>query len=533
MRPALGAPALDGHLVAFPGPTLRLLATPSFPAEDLPDVGGVVADAKGAGDDFGDSGQRPQIGTEPVRPSPPQEGLQQLGALSRCDPRRPPRRWLGPQGIGATRPDFGLPPTHGRRRTADLSRDLAHPKPILEEGDGPPPPRFQLCGTALGSHASEITIVPFVMQASIVALEAPAPEVGLQGPKGALLTIAIPTHNRARFLSLCLGQIAKQLPGNERDVELIVSDNCSTDDTKDVVRSFVERRIQIRYLLNSEDLGADRNFARCYEAATGKYVVIFADDDVLLDGALERVLGVLRGGQYGVIHLNGYGYSDNYEKEQPLQEGSGYEIYDDAAAFIKKIHFAMTFSSGNIFNKSLTPDIDPFEFVGTSLVHLGWILRAIVRAKTNGYIEEFVVAAKTHNTGGYQLCKVFGENINRIFDALARGGMDRGYFRTVNSHLVSMFLPSYVLKARRGEVGYSFAREDYFDSLYPIFRKYLSFWLVMVPVISLPVSLAALWFRLAWHAQRMSERLRGSPVAKLARLGARREARPKGYRVVL
>ncbi len=130
-------------------------------------MGGVVADAKGAGDDFGDWGQCPQIGTEPVRPSSPQEGLQQLGTLSRCDPRRPPRRWLGPQGIGATRPDFGLPPTHGRRRTTDLSGDLAHPKPIFEEGDGPPQPRFQLCGTALGSHAAEITIVPVVMQASI------------------------------------------------------------------------------------------------------------------------------------------------------------------------------------------------------------------------------------------------------------------------------------------------------------------------------------------------------------------------------
>jgi glycosyltransferase involved in cell wall biosynthesis len=335
---------------------------------------------------------------------------------------------------------------------------------------------------------------------------APVAEGAFQGPDGVLLTIAIPTHNRAKYLGLCLGQIARQLPGNEGKVELIVSDNCSSDDTKDVVRSFVERGIAIRYLVNSEDLGADRNFARCYQAATGKYVVIFADDDVFLDGALERVLGVLRGGEYGVVHLNGYGYSNDFQDEAPLQDECRDLIYDDASVFIKKIHCSMTFSSGNIFNKSLTADIDPFEFVGTSLVQLGWILRAIVRAKKNVYIEEFVLAARTHNSGGYELCKVFGGHINGIFDALVREGMDRGYFTCVNRRLVSTFLPSYVLKARRGDIGYSFVRENYFDRLYPVFRKFPSFWLVMVPVISLPVRLAALWFRWAGGAVRMSER---------------------------
>ena len=66
MRPPLGPPALDRRLVPFPGPPFGLLAAPPLPAEDLPNVGGVVRHPEGAGDDRSHPGQGPEVGAEPV-----------------------------------------------------------------------------------------------------------------------------------------------------------------------------------------------------------------------------------------------------------------------------------------------------------------------------------------------------------------------------------------------------------------------------------------------------------------------------------
>ena len=63
-----------------------------------------------------------------------------------------------------------------------------------------------------------------------------------------LLSIAIPTYNRAHYLDLCLSQICKQLPGNEQDIELIVSDNASPDNTEEVVKKYIDRGIDLKYI---------------------------------------------------------------------------------------------------------------------------------------------------------------------------------------------------------------------------------------------------------------------------------------------
>lgn len=50
--------------------------------------------------------------------------------------------------------------------------DLPHPEPRLEEGDGPAPSRFQICGAAMRSHAYVDSIVPLLTQESIVEVSA-------------------------------------------------------------------------------------------------------------------------------------------------------------------------------------------------------------------------------------------------------------------------------------------------------------------------------------------------------------------------
>ncbi len=120
-----------------------------------------------------------------------------------------------------------------------------------------------------------------------------------------LLTIAIPTYNRAAYLRELLSSLFDQLV-NEPRVELIVFDNASPDDTPLAVADFQQRGLSIRSRRNAENIGADANFLSCFEEAAGRYVWIFGDDDVVVPGGVGAVLSVLEAADYDLVHIGSY-----------------------------------------------------------------------------------------------------------------------------------------------------------------------------------------------------------------------------------
>ena len=107
------------------------------------------------------------------------------------------------------------------------------------------------------------------------------------------LSICIPTYNRAAFLKELLPSILHQLAElASGEVELIVSDNASTDGTSEYLRLIDNARL--RWWTNDENIGGDRNFLKCVEEARGEYVWLFGDDDVLPKDSVARVLDFLR-----------------------------------------------------------------------------------------------------------------------------------------------------------------------------------------------------------------------------------------------
>src|SRR5579863_1226934 len=112
-----------------------------------------------------------------------------------------------------------------------------------------------------------------------------------------LLTIAIPTYNRASFLRELLAVLATELKDEPR-VELIVSDNASPDETPSVVQDFIARGLRVGYIRNVQNIGADANFLQCFERARGKYVWIFSDDDLILSGGVAKILSYCEDAEY-------------------------------------------------------------------------------------------------------------------------------------------------------------------------------------------------------------------------------------------
>ena len=94
-----------------------------------------------------------------------------------------------------------------------------------------------------------------------------------------LVTIAIPTYNRAgSYLGYALASALKQTYQN---LEIIVSDNCSTDNTEQLVKRFNDPRI--RYFKHHKNIGADPNWNFCLRQARGVYFLLLQDDELVDD----------------------------------------------------------------------------------------------------------------------------------------------------------------------------------------------------------------------------------------------------------
>ena len=105
-------------------------------------------------------------------------------------------------------------------------------------------------------------------------------------------SICIPTYNRASFLKEAVFSVLSQLNGDYKDtVEIVISDNASTDGTADLVKEFQRNApISIVYNRNNLNLGCDKNFLRVVELAKGNYCWILGDDDQVFPEAINIIL---------------------------------------------------------------------------------------------------------------------------------------------------------------------------------------------------------------------------------------------------
>lgn len=97
------------------------------------------------------------------------------------------------------------------------------------------------------------------------------------------VSVCIPVYNGSAYIAEAIDSVLAQ---TYKDFSLIVCDNCSTDNTEEIVRSFADPRI--KYVRNSKNLGLVGNSNRCIELADGEYICILHHDDVMMPDNIER-----------------------------------------------------------------------------------------------------------------------------------------------------------------------------------------------------------------------------------------------------
>ncbi len=105
-----------------------------------------------------------------------------------------------------------------------------------------------------------------------------------------LVSIGVPVYNGERFLRFALESLLSQTHTN---LEIIISDNASTDGTEAICRSYAAQDKRIRYYRNERNLGAARNYNLTFEKSSGKYFKWAAHDDMCDATLIEKCVKVL------------------------------------------------------------------------------------------------------------------------------------------------------------------------------------------------------------------------------------------------
>ena len=108
------------------------------------------------------------------------------------------------------------------------------------------------------------------------------------------LSICIPTYNFGKFIGETLESIVGQAT---EDVEIVILDGGSTDNTAEVVEGFRNAFPSLRYFRQDFKGGIDRDMAKSVELARGEYCWLFSSDDVMINGALDSILRQIQSGK--------------------------------------------------------------------------------------------------------------------------------------------------------------------------------------------------------------------------------------------
>lgn len=224
-----------------------------------------------------------------------------------------------------------------------------------------------------------------------------------------ILTIAIPTFNRLEKLKKCLQRVLEEI--SNKQVELLVSDNASIDGTQEFMHSMCEIYPTISYYRNNSNVGADRNFLNCFNKATGEYILILSDDDILLPGAVNSILEVLFNKPI-FVHLNSCGLMN----DNPLMYGTpkfkeeGARVYYDKNDILNDIGIYITFVSSLILKMDLVRNVrDKEQYIGTYFLQSHVALRTMQIEGTYVINTYNCLAASPNRTVNYDLYYVWFE----------------------------------------------------------------------------------------------------------------------------
>lgn len=227
------------------------------------------------------------------------------------------------------------------------------------------------------------------------------------------LSINIPTFNRDVFLMKNLGIIIDQLysDGLTNYVEINISDNASSDNTKEIVEEIIKQNqdITITYFCNEKNIGPDLNFIAAMQMAHGEYSILFGDDDFFVPGAIKHLIETVEANKdVDIFFANRISVNTNgveIGRQKFMCEDLRTEVFDftrinDGRAFLSLVNDhggILTFISSEIYKTAILKEVGECNpnCIGSCYSFLYYFWNKLASGGKIMYLDEYLVQATT------------------------------------------------------------------------------------------------------------------------------------------
>lgn len=189
------------------------------------------------------------------------------------------------------------------------------------------------------------------------------------------LSICIPSYNGIQYIGILLDSLTKCA---DSGFEIVVSDDCSTDGTWEYLKEYSKRDPRVRVFQNDLNLGMDRNFARSVELASGRFIWLCGQDDLIEPEGIKAVIDIINYDEPpDFLHMSYVMHSETSmdmggmmgKSNKSLVRGSG--LADFLASNNENLP---TFLPEFVIRRSLWQRVDVSRYFGTSYCQVGVFL---------------------------------------------------------------------------------------------------------------------------------------------------------------
>lgn len=241
-----------------------------------------------------------------------------------------------------------------------------------------------------------------------------------------LLSICIPTYNRARELDTTLSSITSQeIFINSDEIEIVVIDNCSTDDTEKIVKQYSDKfQNKIRNIRNNKNIHSSLNHKKALDVGDGEFLKLHNDNLPFLKNSLAEILKIIKDNineKPTLFFKNG-----NYRNDKELV------ICNSMDEFVLKVSYYSTWIGGfGVWRSEYKKLEDPFRYGDLMLPQTDMLLRLISKTQ-KGLIcnKKYFEQLEAKNKSGYNVAEVFGQNYLFLYkEHFESGVLSKDIFR--------------------------------------------------------------------------------------------------------
>ena len=329
---------------------------------------------------------------------------------------------------------------------------------------------------------------------------------------GTLLSILITTYNRGDFLAQCLDSIEKVV-ANQKNIEMIVFDNGSADNTMEVLKRY-ENRLPIRILHEDDNKRFVYGILKCISHAVGKYCWFLGDDDFII-GEMDSVMPWLLKDDtdiflmdhiFYIVESGNYKYLNEGENNFLFRENrSLYEDYKEYFLNVRHpnaffLHIAPVIFRRSLWNRYMTQEAIKKHSRSES-THVYAFMMILKNSPAIRFIDKKMVALRVGAPAEENLME--NGRYNRVrMDAEFFTDMVRDVFHDeilVRHFKAVMLKKSVVVLLLGSKIRCKFNVRFYlkvFKLLYSNYRTHPFFWYGIIPVLMTPRIALVLAYRL-------------------------------------